>query len=427
MAASGLKIHYPISATTLDNGLRVQVCPDKYAAGVAINLWFRVGSGDESVGKTGFAHLFEHLMFQGSKNVMAGEHLGLIQSIGGQCNATTSFDRTNYFETVPKRGLELALWLEAERLASLDVSQTNLDTQREVVKGERRQRYDNVPYGDFLELILQLNFPPNHCYAHSTIGSMTDLENASLTDVKDFFNCWYRPDGAVISLVGDISENQGFELVNKYFGDIPTGSNPVPKQLRPNQLPAHNQVPVLRVTRQVQRSTITCSWRTPPVTHPDFDAIQLALAVLAGSESSRLYRQLVRDSGEAETITALDSGLVRGTSVAMIHSRVSPESTTETIRDHILMAVNKLCEDGPSEAELSRVKAGFEHDWLSQLALIDSRANQMSGAYTLFDDVDYVNNQFDTVIAITAEQVAQAAIKWLSPIAHGELHYLGEQ
>ncbi|NLA30139.1 MAG: insulinase family protein, partial [Propionibacterium sp.] len=178
------RLHYPVDDITLDNGLRVLTNPDPMAPGVAVNLWYRVGSADERPGATGFAHLFEHLMFAGSAHVASGEHLATIQSVGGSANATTSFDRTNYFETVGPQALELALWLEADRMGSLDVDEQNLQTQRDVVKEEKRQRYDNVPYGDQLELLLRLNFPENHPYAHPAIGSMADLDAATLNDVQ---------------------------------------------------------------------------------------------------------------------------------------------------------------------------------------------------------------------------------------------------
>ncbi|MGI5951992.1 MAG: M16 family metallopeptidase, partial [Brooklawnia sp.] len=199
-----LDLHYAVDDSRLDNGLRVLVNPDPQAPGVAVNLWYRVGSADEPEGATGFAHLFEHLMFAGSANVASGEHLATVQAVGGSANATTSFDRTNYFETLGPEALELALWLEADRMASLNVDQVNLDTQREVVKEEKRQRYDNVPYGDMLELLLQLNFPAGHPYDHPAIGSMADLDAATLADVQQFYQRWYQPSGAVLTLSGPI-------------------------------------------------------------------------------------------------------------------------------------------------------------------------------------------------------------------------------
>ncbi len=185
-------LRYELTQDRLDNGLQVVVAPDPAAPGVAVNLWVEVGSADEAPGRTGFAHLFEHLMFQGSANVASGEHMATVESLGGTVNATTSTDRTNYFETVPRGALELALWMEADRFSSLAITPGNFEAQRQVVKEEKRQRYDNQPYGDLLELLTAQHFPADHPYGHLTIGSMTDLDDASPADVAEFFDAWYR-------------------------------------------------------------------------------------------------------------------------------------------------------------------------------------------------------------------------------------------
>ena len=200
-AAPAITVDYPIVEQRLANGLRVIASPDHGAPSVAVNLWYDVGSRDEEPGRTGFAHLFEHIMFQGSAHVPSGQHIGLLQAAGAAVNATTWFDRTNYFETLPTGGLDLALWLEADRLGSLldALTQESLDNQREVVKEERRQRYDNVPYGDAMELLNALTFPADHPYGHTTIGSMDDLNAATLADVQAFFRTHYRPSNAVLS------------------------------------------------------------------------------------------------------------------------------------------------------------------------------------------------------------------------------------
>ena len=199
-----IDLDYRIARQTLANGLRVVVNHDPGAPAEALNIWYAVGSGDEPPGATGFAHLFEHLMFAGSEHVAASEHLALMESVGGSANATTSFDRTNYFETVPVGALELALWLEADRMSTLAVTGTGFRTQVEVVEEEKRQRYDNVPYGDQLELLLGLNFPSGHPYGHPTIGSTADLDAAALSDVQDFHRRWYQPSNAVLTLCGPV-------------------------------------------------------------------------------------------------------------------------------------------------------------------------------------------------------------------------------
>src|SRR3954447_22120201 len=219
---------YPIVQQTLDNGLRVISSPDHLAPSVAVNIWYDVGSRDEEEGRTGFAHLFEHVMFQGSAHVASGQHIALLQAAGAVVNATTWFDRTNYFETLPTGGLDLALWLEADRLGSLldALTQESLDNQREVVKEEKRQRYDNVPYGDVMERLIRLTFPADHPYGHTTIGSMDDLNAATLEDVQSFFRSHYLPSNAVLSIVGDVEPEVAFERAETYFGHLHGGQKP---------------------------------------------------------------------------------------------------------------------------------------------------------------------------------------------------------
>lgn len=423
MTGSSTGLRYPIHTATLDNELQVQIQPDPAATAVAVNIWYRVGSGDEAPGKSGFAHLFEHLMFQGSAQVASGEHLAALEAVGGQANATTSFDRTNYFETVPPEALELALWLEAERLGSLDVSQENLDTQREVVKEEKRQRYDNVPYGDLLELMMTQNFPVDHPYGHTTIGSMADLDAASLTDVQGFFDRWYRPDAAILSIVGPVEVQPTIELVDKYLGRIPLGPNPVPASARPEPLPPHGGIPCLTVIRPVPRGQLTLAWRTPDGRNPENLAAQIALELLAGSESSRLHRRLVRDLEICDAVVGGDYELTRGTSLGMLRAAASDDADLNVIRDEMVAALVELSDDGPSAAELDRVKAAFERDWLAELATVGSRADHMGRFATLFGEVERINEFLALVQAVDEADVAQAVRDVLAPEARAELHY----
>src|SRR5699024_1460929 len=226
-----MPLDYPIATRTLDNGLRVVVSPDHTVPTVTLNLWVGVGSRHERAGRTGLAHLFEHLMFQGSANVAEGEHFSLLMEQGGTLNATTWFDRTNYFQTVPTGALELALWLEADRQGRLldAVTQANLDNQRDVVKEEKRQRYDNQPYGTAIADLGSLVYPQGHPYHHPTIGSMADLEAATLSDVHDFYRQHYAPGNTVLTLVGDISTDDGFAAVARHFEAL-NNTAPQPQQ-----------------------------------------------------------------------------------------------------------------------------------------------------------------------------------------------------
>lgn len=414
-------VQYQVSDHRLSNGLRVVVNPDPISPGVAVNLWYRVGSSEEAPGATGFAHLFEHLMFAGSAEVASGEHLAAIQAVGGAANATTSFDRTNYFETVGPHALELALWLEANRMSTLSVDQNNLDTQRDVVKEEKRQRYDNVPYGDQLELLLALNFGSDHPYGHSAIGSMADLDAATLADVQAFYHRWYQPDGAVLTLAGPVDVDQALELAERYFGDIATGQVPAATAL--TQLPAHTGNPQLVVHRDVPRPMIHLSWRTPDLRHPDRLAVDLLLSLLGEGQASRLYRRLVRDDELAEGLGAYDLGLAKQTSVAVISARPRSGVDLDELSDPIMTTLLDIGEHGVTDRELDRAKAGYEREWLAGLAPVEQRADRLGFYATCFDDPTRINTELDDIRAVTGDQVAEVARTWLSPDAVAVLRY----
>ena len=315
-------ISYPLAERTLANGLRVIVSEDHTVPNVAVNLWVGVGSRHETPGRTGFAHLFEHLMFQGSRNVASGEHFSALMDEGARLNATTWFDRTNYFETVPTGALDLALWLEADRHGHLldAVTQENLDNQRDVVKEEKRQRYDNVPYGSALIDIYATVFPEDHPYHHPTIGSMEDLDAATLEDVHAFFRAHYGPNNTVLTLVGDVTPEEGFAAAETYFGP----------------LPGHRAARRASGTRSCRRSpspcgstaSVTCPTTgstspsgCPVDTTPDYLACQVAVDVLGGLASSRLVRRLVRTDETAVAVGGWTMGLVDGVGPRHHHRR----------------------------------------------------------------------------------------------------------
>lgn len=416
---------YAIAEHVLGNGLRVVVNHDPGAPAEALNIWYAVGSGDEAPGATGFAHLFEHLMFAGSAHVAASEHLALMESVGGSANATTSFDRTNYFETVPPGALELALWLEADRMASLRVDQTNFDTQVEVVKEEKRQRYDNVPYGDQLELFLALNFPQGHPYAHPTIGSMADLDAARLSDVQGFYRRWYQPSGTVLTLCGPLDPERCFRLVETCFGDLEARP---PQAVRgPAPLPRHEGVPTMRVRRRVPSTMVHLCWLSPDVNAADHLAVEQALAVLASGQSSRLPNLLVREREIADAVGSGDFGLARGVSMASLSARVRSGHSAEELSEAILEQLTLLGEQGPDEAELARVNAVFDREWLARLASVESRADEMSAQASLCGDPGEVNTMLERMHAVTAEQIAEAARTWLAPEHRAVLVYEAEE
>lgn len=414
---------YPLAERTLSNGMRVIVSRDHGAPVVAVNLWYNVGSRDEATGETGLAHLFEHVMFQGSENVASGEHLAALQAAGGSVNATTSFDRTNYFEAVPSGALDLALWLEADRLATLPQALTteNLDNQRDVVKEEKRQRYDNVPYGDVLQHLLTLTFPPGHPYAHPVIGSMADLDAATAESATDFFARFYAPANCTLTLVGDIDPDEGFSRAERYFGGIPAG---VPN-VRP---PATVLDPMTGVARQhvtaaVPAGAVYLTWRLPAAGTRAFDACGIALDVLGGGQTSRLFRRLVRDDRSASAAGASALGLAGGNSIGFAYARALNGDDLEALEESMLAELDRLATEGPTTDELSAVRVQFEREWLSQLARFDGRADLFNMYATLHGDADLVNTRIADFTSIGADEVAAAIATWLRPEARAALTY----
>src|SRR6185436_18318904 len=310
-----MPLEYQIADRTLDNGLRVIVSEDHSVPNVTVNLWVNVGSRHEVEGRTGFAHLFEHLMFQGSRNVPSGEHFAALMGAGGRLNATTWFDRTNYFETVPRGAMDLALWLEADRHGHLldAVNQENLDNQRDVVKEEKRQRYDNVPYGNALVDIYAATFPKGHPYHHATIGSMEDLDAASVEDVHEFFRRYYGPNNTVLTLVGDLTPDEGFAAAEQYFGPLPATAaaprGPV------EALAALAEPQRVERVEDVPADRLHVAFRLPVDDTPEFFASSLAMDIIGGLATSRLYQRLVRHEQMANSVSAQAMGFVDGVSL----------------------------------------------------------------------------------------------------------------
>jgi predicted Zn-dependent peptidase len=409
--------HYPFVRHRLDNGLRVVVSEDHLAPVVAVNVWYDVGSRHETPGRTGFAHLFEHLMFQGSRNVGRNDHFGLVSAAGGTLNGTTWCDRTNYFETVPAHHFETALWLEADRMGGLldALDQQNLDNQREVVKNEKRQSRDNQPYGSWLDLVHELGFPPGHPYQHSTIGSMADLDAASLEDARGFYSTWYGPDNAVLSIVGDVETQAALDAVERYFGGIPAkGSYPPPP---PHDLPPTLGGEVRRVVPdRVPVPRIFAAYRCPPFGTAGFDAIEVATTVLGGGRGSRLYKELVLDRGLMQPDDQITSTwpLVAGAALA-IADLAAREGVDPDVLEAAYDEVTARLGDGIRDDELERAGSLITSTWLHHLATVDGRADMFSQFTTLFDAPELVNDMLPRILAVTADEAVQAARDVLRP------------
>lgn len=414
---------YPIHDTRLANGLRVIVSPDHLAPAVAVNLWYDVGSRHEQPGRTGFAHLFEHLMFQGSGQVESGQHIALMQAAGASVNATTWFDRTNYFEALPTGGLELALWLEADRMATLldAVGQDNLDNQREVVKEEKRQRYDNVPYGDVMERLVGLTFPPDHPYGHTTIGSMADLDAASLEWVHDFFRTHYLPNNCVLTLAGDVTPEQGVALAERYFGHIPAGELP-PDPPEPVLGPITG-LPRQEVEAQVPADAAYFTWRLPPMGTREIDAADLALSIIGGTQTSRFHRALVRRLELCSGAGSSALQLIGGHSFGFASARAREGVDISAVEKAMIAELEQFADEGPTVEEVQRARAQFERGWLQALARLETRADQISQAATLLNDPNRINTRIDIVTSITGEEIQEAARAHLSAAHRATLIY----
>jgi predicted Zn-dependent peptidase len=426
-ASPALTLAYPIVERRLDNGLRVIASPDHVAPSVAVNLWYDVGSRHEEPGRTGFAHLFEHIMFQGSAHVPSGQHIALMQAAGASVNATTWFDRTNYFEALPTGGVDLALWLEADRMGTLldALTQESLDNQREVVKEEKRQRYDNVPYGDVMERLTTMTFPADHPYGHTTIGSMDDLNAATLSDVQAFFRTHYLPNNAVLSIVGDVDADSAFLKAETYFGHLPAQT--LPPKPADTALPPLSGEPRVETAADVPAEAVYLTWRLPARGTREFDAIDLAFTVLGQGQTSRLHRTLVRQLELAEGSGASTMGLIGGNSFGFAYARARDGASLDTVEQALVAEVDRLVADGPSEQELRRAKAQYERHWLHELARVDSRADAFGEFATLERDPHLVNTRLAEVEACDAGAVTAATRRWLSTDQRATLIYRQEQ
>ena len=409
------------------NGLRLIVAEDHLAPVAAINVWYDVGSKHEQPGKTGFAHLFEHVMFQGSKHVAKAEHIALIQAAGGTMNGTTWLDRTNYFETLPSHQLDLGLWLEADRMATLldALSQENLDNQREVVKNEKRWSYDNRPYGSWQEKLQAHLYPPEHPYHHSTIGSMEDLDAASLDDVKAFFRTYYAPNNAVLSVVGDVDTDAVRASAERYFGRIP--ANPSIPPLGDLSLPptlgreireiVHDRVPLPR---------IYVGFRAPVYGDPRLDALEVAGQILAGGKGSRLHRRLVREERIAQDVALFTLGFIGGASVSAGWATVRPGISVDRVERAVHEELERLAVEPVSEDELARAFALIEADELGALQRVEERADRLSMYATLFDRPALINEMLGRYLSVTPEAILEVAAATYRPDNRLVLTYLPE-
>lgn len=403
---------WPIEMIRLGNGLRVIASPDRTMPVVGVNLWYDVGSRHEPAGRTGFAHLFEHLMFEGSRHVAKAEHMRLIQGSGGELNATTNPDRTNYFETVPAEHLELALWLEADRMGGLvpALTQQTLDNQRDVVKNERRQRYDNVPYGDAWLRLLPLLYEPGHPYHHATIGEMADLDAADLATFREFHATYYAPNNAVLTVAGDAEPGEVFAHVEKYFGALPARPDipPAPD----SRLPGPAAGPSTQaVVADVPAPRVYLAHRTHPFGTAGYDAVTVLAAVLGQGRGSRMYRRLVDGARLAQPDSAAAYGVDLAYAPAPLIASVTARAgvSLDELTAALAVVVDEVASDGVTEAELGRAKALLTTGWWRQMSTVGGRADTLSRYATQFGDPALAGTRLPGWLAVTASQVTEVA------------------
>jgi zinc protease len=408
-------MHIAVDRLTLSNGLKVVLAQDRSRPVVAVNLWYNVGSRNERPGRTGFAHLFEHMMFQGSEHVPNTEHIAHLERVGGSMNGSTWLDRTNYFQTVPAHWLELVLWLESDRMGFLlpAMTQEKLDNQRDVVKNERRWRVDNQPYGDWDERLQALVYPPDHPYHHSVIGSMEDLDAATLDDVMEFFRTYYAPNNAVLTLCGDFAPAKARTLLERYFGPIPRGPETPPLPGRPDLEPRLGSEIREQVEAEVALPRVYLAYRIPPYGADGFYPADVTAHILSAGRSSRLYGSLVRERQIAQDVVAFAYPVVTGAAMLVLWATARPETTLEQLERELLAEIDAIAREDVADAELSRALTGIEARRLVGLQQVSERADQLSMFTTLFDDPELINTELARYRAVRAEDVRRFALEFL--------------
>jgi zinc protease len=400
----------PLREFTLENGLRVILAEDHAAPTVSIAVTYNVGSRDERPGRTGFAHLFEHMMFQGSENVGKGEHFILISEVGGSANGTTNPDRTNYFQTLPANQLELGIFLEADRMRALEITQANLDNQRHAVQEERRLNYDNRPYGRTYEAVIGTAYD-NFAYKHSTIGSMEDLEAATVEEARAFFRTYYAPNNAVLAIVGDFETEKALALIEKYFGPIPPQPPPpVPDVTEPRQT-AERRATISDPFAHAPRIDIV--YKTVPGNTADWYALDVLGRILGGDLSSRLYRRLVK---ELELAVSVSSGPDerRGTSLFWISAVLRPDASLAAVESSIYEEIERLKNEPVAGWELEKVRAKLKRQHIQSLYSTRTRAILLGHYAVYYGDPTLIETALERYAAVGEPDLRRVAAAYLT-------------
>jgi zinc protease len=406
-AAAPLNI--PFKEYKLDNGLRVILSEDHSAPSYSVAVTYDVGSRDEKEGRTGFAHLFEHMMYQGSQNVGKGEHFYLVTVNGGSMNGTTASDRTNYFETLPSNQIDLGLFLEADRMRSLAVTQANLDNQRKAVQEEKRMRMDNQPYGKTFDTDFATAFD-TFAYKHSTIGSMEDLNAATVDDVSAFFKRYYAPNNAVLTMVGDFKSEDVLAKIKKYFGSIPKQSAPPKPDISEPAQKAERRATVEDNFAQIPRLDIV--YKVAPGNTADFYALDVLADILAGGQSSRVYQSLVKDKQLA--VQAMGGEMeLRGPSLALFIAYIRPGVDPKRVESSIQAEIERIKTEGPTPDEMEKIRMQNMRGKVLSLESTQGRAIALGQFAVFYNDPGLINTQLQKTLAVTKDDVQRVARKYL--------------
>ena len=406
----------PFTKYHLDNGLEVILAPDKRLPIVAVNIWYHVGAANEEPARTGFAHLFEHMMFTGTKHVPRGLDDRLLEAAGGvDSNASTSFDRTNYFDTLPANQLELGLWIHADRMGYLldALDQKALANQQDVVRNERRETMENRPYGVADEALFHLLFPEGHPYRPAIMGSHADIQSARLADVRDFFKRYYRPNNATLVIAGDFDPANARRLVQKYFGPFMRGPEVAKPAITTAPITTERR---LTVNDQVELPRVDLAWLTPPAFAPGDAELKIAAEILAGGKSSRLYKKLVYDLQLAQSVSADQDSYVQ-TSIFGLEALARPGHTNPELEAAIDAELSRLVQEGPTQAEVDRARNGIERRMFEGLEKVGGnggRANRLNYYNQYTGDPGYLPKDVERYRRVTPDDVRSVVAKWLS-------------
>jgi zinc protease len=405
-AAHAEDLAIPFERYELDNGLEVLLSHDDSLPVAHVEVWYHVGSKDEVAGRSGFAHLFEHLMFNGSQH-WDDEYFAPLQPLGAQMNGTTNTERTNYYETVPSNALELALWMEADRMGFLLPALTveKLDNQRDVVRNERRQNYEIRPYAKARKAVNEAIWPEGHPYHHLTIGSHEDLEAASMDDVATFFKTWYVPNNATLTVVGDFDEAATKGWIERYFGPIPRGPQPSPVTSAEAPLPAAQ---TLELTDNVQLPRLQWTWRSPAFFEPGDADLDVLSSLLTDGKSSRLYKRLVFDDRIAKDVSAYQASAGLGSTYNVVVT-LAPGHDVAEAQAALTEELGRFLAEGPTAAEVARAKNGWKKMFFGRMERVAGRAGLMQSYNHFRGDPGWIAKDLARYVAVDAASIKQQA------------------